>query len=283
MSHGRRLTTAYVAVIAAAGSSVTVGVRTAGAAGTASITIVLVSEPFDGQDFSFTTTGGGLSSFILDDDSGLDPTRENSRTFTGLNAGTYTVTQAAVSGWAFVALDCTVGTGDTTLRKATIVLAAGEESTCVLTNSKVRMPVTNGTVELGLQAEGQLNIPWGDTSVAGSDYLGVRYLPENLDGSSLWVIVNGGSTTPSLWKVNPATNGFSTTGITGAGSTGLAFDGTSVWVANSGSNSVSKINATTNAVTATVTVGTLSRRVAFDGADIWVSNDNSGTLSKLRP
>jgi len=36
---------------------------------TGSITIVKTVVPTDPQDFSFTTTGSGLSNFILDDDS----------------------------------------------------------------------------------------------------------------------------------------------------------------------------------------------------------------------
>ncbi|MFM7225511.1 MAG: hypothetical protein ACKO1Y_08815 [Actinomycetota bacterium] len=83
-------------VLVALASIATIGVPRATAAGTASITILVVAEPYDLQDFSYTTTGAGLSSFVLDDDSGIDSTYDSSITFSALNAGTYTVTQAAV-------------------------------------------------------------------------------------------------------------------------------------------------------------------------------------------
>ena len=65
----------------------------------------------------------------------------------------------------------------------------------------------------------------------------------------------------------------------GTSPNGIAFDGTSIWVANTGSNNVSKINPSTNAVTATVTAGTVPYGVAFDGTSIWVANYNSANVS----
>jgi YVTN family beta-propeller protein len=68
----------------------------------------------------------------------------------------------------------------------------------------------------------------------------------------------------------------------GADPRGVAFDGTNIWVTNTGSGTVSKINPTTNTVTATVTVGTNPEGVAFDGTNIWVANYGSNTVSKIR-
>ncbi|MFM8971269.1 MAG: hypothetical protein ACKOOG_01220 [Actinomycetota bacterium] len=172
-------------------SIATIGVPRATAAGTASITILVVAEPYDLQDFSYTTTGAGLSSFVLDDDSGIDSTYDNSKTFSALNAGTYTITQAAVPGWNFQALDCTLGSADLVNRRATIVLTSGAEAVCVFTNNKIRIPIENGTIRLGLNAEGHLNIPSDDTSDGGSDYLGVRYLSANAEGSGLGALTEG--------------------------------------------------------------------------------------------
>jgi DNA-binding beta-propeller fold protein YncE len=45
---------------------------------------------------------------------------------------------------------------------------------------------------------------------------------------------------------------------------------------------VSKINPGSNAVTATVNVGSYPRGVAFDGTNIWVTNSGTGTVSKIR-
>jgi len=62
---------------------------------------------------------------------------------------------------------------------------------------------------------------------------------------------------------------------------GIAFDGLHIWVANSGSNEVSKINITTNTVVATVPVNVDPRGIAFDGSHIWVANRGSNTVSKI--
>jgi YVTN family beta-propeller protein len=62
---------------------------------------------------------------------------------------------------------------------------------------------------------------------------------------------------------------------------GVAFDGTNIWVANSGSGNVSKINVSTGTVVATVTVGTNPSGVAFDGTNIWVANNGSANVSKI--
>jgi Prealbumin-like fold domain len=103
---------------------------------TGSITIVKTVVPTDPQDFSFTTTGSGLSNFILDDDS--DGTLPNTRTFSGLVAGAYTVTEAATPGFDLTALTCTAGgSADIVTRTATITLATGANVTCTFTNAKI--------------------------------------------------------------------------------------------------------------------------------------------------
>ena len=79
------------------------------------------------------------------------------------------------------------------------------------------------------------------------------------------------------------TNTVTATVTVGVEPIAVGFDGTSIWVANLGSGTVSKINPTTNTVTATVTVGTHPGGVAFDGTSIWVVNGGSGTVSKINP
>src|SRR6185295_6748806 len=61
-----------------------------------SITIIKDAIPNDAQDFSFTTTGTGLSNFSLDDDA--DVTLSNTQVFSGLLPGQRTVTEGAVAG-----------------------------------------------------------------------------------------------------------------------------------------------------------------------------------------
>lgn len=104
-----------------------------------SITIIKDAVPNDAQDFGFTTTGTGLSPFSLDDDS--DNTLSNTRTFSSLASGTYTVQEAVAGGtWSLTNLVCVDPTSNTTTsidtRTATINLAAGENITCTFTNTK---------------------------------------------------------------------------------------------------------------------------------------------------
>jgi DNA-binding beta-propeller fold protein YncE len=61
---------------------------------------------------------------------------------------------------------------------------------------------------------------------------------------------------------------------------GVAFDGTSVWVANYASATVSKLRATDGALLGTFPVGASPGFVAVDGANVWVTNGGSGTVSK---
>ena len=63
---------------------------------------------------------------------------------------------------------------------------------------------------------------------------------------------------------------------------GIAFDGTNLWVAARGSNSVTKMNPTTGAKV-DYTAGSGPAGVAFDGTYIWVANSGSNTVSKIDP
>jgi hypothetical protein len=104
-----------------------------------SITIVKDAIPNDAQDFAFTTTGTGLSGFSLDDDA--DATLSNTKTFSGLAAGAFTVIEGAVSGWSLTGLSCTGGGANTSTstatRTATIGLDPGENVTCTFENTKL--------------------------------------------------------------------------------------------------------------------------------------------------
>lgn len=68
----------------------------------------------------------------------------------------------------------------------------------------------------------------------------------------------------------------------GNGPFGLAFDGSSVWVANNQSNTVSKVNPATGlAVNVTLPAGSGPFDVAFDGTNIWATDNLSGKVSKI--
>ena len=116
---------------------------------TGSITIVKTVVPTDPQDFSFTTTGSGLSNFILDDDS--DGTLPNTHTFSSLAPGVYTVTEAATPGFDLTALTCTAGgSASIATRAATITLAQGANVTCTFTNAKRATVLVNKRENGGL-------------------------------------------------------------------------------------------------------------------------------------
>ena len=102
-------------------------------------TIVIVNDtlPDAAQDFAFSTSGGlAPATFSLDDDA--DATLSNTQTYTNQAAGSYTVTQTAVAGYA-TTLSCVDPSGGTTTASATatIDLAPGETVTCTFTNSKL--------------------------------------------------------------------------------------------------------------------------------------------------
>lgn len=63
---------------------------------------------------------------------------------------------------------------------------------------------------------------------------------------------------------------------------GVAFDGSSIWVANSSIDTVSKIDPVTGARSDYAT-GDGPVAVAFDGTNIWVANRNDNTVSKIAP
>ena len=52
----------------------------------------------------------------------------------------------------------------------------------------------------------------------------------------------------------------------------MSSDGTHVWVANFGGNSVTEINASTGAVVRTIAVGSRPDGVSSDGTHVWVAN-----------
>ncbi len=94
----------------------------------ATLTIVKNANPDSSQDFSFLTSGTGLSAFSLDDDT--DGTLSNTKTFTNLLPGTYSVTESTVSGWDLTNAVCSDGSSNTSIN-----LSAGENVTCTFTNT----------------------------------------------------------------------------------------------------------------------------------------------------
>src|SRR5262249_48307472 len=67
-----------------------------------------------------------------------------------------------------------------------------------------------------------------------------------------------------------------------AGPTGLAFDGSDLWVTNSGANTVTRLRINDGTVLGTAPTGTGPRALAFDGANMWVVNQTSNNVTKIR-
>jgi hypothetical protein len=150
--------------------------------GSGSITITKDAVPNDAQDFQFNTTGGSTvpASFFLDDDA--DGTLPNTRTFTTVAAGTYTVTEAAdPTGWQFGSLSCTNSGGatstSTAAKVATITLAPGGSASCTYTNNKQgSITITKDAVPNGAQ-DFQFNTTGGGTVPASF------FLDDDADGT----------------------------------------------------------------------------------------------------
>jgi hypothetical protein len=110
-----------------------------------SITIIKDAAPDDPQDFTFMTTGPGISNFTLDDDA--DGTLPNTRQFPGLAAGSRTITEAGATGFTLSNIVCT-GATNSTIRigntggfdpgdtSVTIGLVPGEDIVCTFVNNK---------------------------------------------------------------------------------------------------------------------------------------------------
>ncbi len=132
-----------------------------------SITIVKDAQPNDSQDFSFATSGNGLSGFSLDDDS--DHTLSNTKTFSDLSAGSYSVTEGTTNGWMLDDINCTSGgTKDLYHRKANINLAAGKDVTCTFINKKQSGTLTVKKILVPSSDPGLFNLKIDGTTYAAN-------------------------------------------------------------------------------------------------------------------
>ena len=87
-----------------------------------------------------------------------------------------------------------------------------------------------------------------------------------------------------MTRIDPAT-GIGTNFELGTPPAGLAFDGTSIWVAGWGDHTVKRIDPATGVATSfpLPTGATGPYGVAFDGTDIWVTNKISENVSRIDP
>jgi hypothetical protein len=125
-----------------AGETVTCGFTNAAEVpGTGTIVVVKQAFPESSTVFSF---GGSFGAFTLTDDG----VSANSRTFTSVVPGFYTVFEDALAGWTLGSITCTDpdqgSSVDLTMRQAAIDLDAGETVTCTFVNTEI--PTETGTI-----------------------------------------------------------------------------------------------------------------------------------------
>ena len=104
------------------------------------------------------------------------------------------------------------------------------------------------------------------------------------DGSLLWVANyrNDGTNHPLLGydpftQAGVYSNNFSSDNF------GVHWDGTHIWVSDTGADLVRKINPTSGAILATVTVGDLPEEITSGAGSIWVGNQTSNNVSRIDP
>ena len=111
---------------------------------TGSLGVSLDTAPTaDPQDFAFALcpVAGECRAAILDTDG--DAGRSNSAFFEGLAPGVWTLTQAAVPGWAATSVTCNVGAVDPENARVTVVVAAGIPVSCAFRNSQTTLTVVH--------------------------------------------------------------------------------------------------------------------------------------------
>ncbi len=106
-----------------------------------------------------------------------------------------------------------------------------------------------------------------------------RYLRAALAGS---LFLGGALTATDSVAVVPASAATVITTIpVGNSPTAISSDGTHVWTANFGDNTVTEINASTGSVVQTIPVGNAPCCLSSDGTNVWVSNFNDGTVTEI--
>jgi YVTN family beta-propeller protein len=85
----------------------------------------------------------------------------------------------------------------------------------------------------------------------------------------------------TVTELNASTGAFVGTIAVGSEPIGVSSDGTDVWVANYGGNSVTELNASTGAVVGTITVGSEPYGVSSDGTHVWVANSGGNSVTEL--
>ena len=98
----------------------------------AGLTVLQNTVPDGPQDFPYTTGGGlGPAAFQLDDDGIEGNPLSSTRTFSNMNAGTYSISQATPPGWVLEDSTCSDGSPPSSIN-----VSVGEQITCTFRNSQ---------------------------------------------------------------------------------------------------------------------------------------------------
>ena len=140
--------------------------------------------------------------------------------------------------------------------------------------------VAHGLLGTLTRIDPQFNEPGEPIEVAGRGTAGTV----TVGGGSVWVAY-GEST---VARVNADTGRVVETTFAGSSPAAIAFGERSLWVVNSGDNTVSRFNPrtfseSTRTLTPAITVGRSPRGIAIGGGAVWVSNSGDDTVSRIDP
>jgi hypothetical protein len=148
------------------------------------VTIVKDAVPNSAQDFSFSTTNGLASDFKLDDDS--DNTLSDTKVISSVNPDTYSVTEAATTGWELTKIVCSGTTETVNLAqgKVTFAVPNNGDVTCTFTNTKLKNnpTITTAANQTGVVVGGTISDSAtlaGATSGAGGNIVFRAYGPSD--------------------------------------------------------------------------------------------------------
>ena len=144
-----------------------------------------------------------------------------------------------------------------------------------------RIWVTNQDGTVSIVTPGA-TLPWTVTTTAGG-----YQVPRGIvhDGANIWITDAGSSPAVrgTLLKLN-GSGGVLQTVTLGVGSGFPVFDGSNIWVPNTGDQSVSVVRASSGAVLATLTGNGLSSptQAAFDGQRVLLTNSTGASVSVFK-
>jgi YVTN family beta-propeller protein len=105
------------------------------------------------------------------------------------------------------------------------------------------------------------------------------------DGHNIWVgqYATAGNPEQGITAINPRKGAVLGSVKVPKGPSGLAFDGTYIWVSEANAGTVSIVDPVTKVDLQDIGVGDYPDGIVFDGESIWVANQKSNTVSRITP